>query len=144
MIIGLKNKAFHTLLDIRFRVYNYGFGFRYEFPKHKVKKLIITEELTEFAMTDAMTAWWIPGDYDIQEYEYTKSRLSEIRMFDSGHMQNVAQSRFSPTGVQTSLMLKTDDGIYINIHEAALVDFPAMHLNLDDTNYVFTSWLTHV
>lgn len=142
MIIGLKNKAFHTLLDIRFRVYNDGIGFRYEFPEQKVKKLIITEELTEFAMTDDMMAWWIPGDYDTQEYEYTKSRLSEIRMSDSGHMQNVAQSRFSPTGVQTSLMLKTDDGIYINIHEAALVDFPAMHLNLDDTNYVFTSWLT--
>ncbi len=142
MSVRLNNKKSNALLDIRFRVYNDGIGFRYEFPKQRFKRLTITDELTEFAMTGDMTAWWIPGDYDTQEYEYTKSRLSEIRKFDSGHMQNVAQSGFSPTGVQTSLMLKTDEGIYINIHEAALVDFPAMHLNLDDGKYVFTSWLT--
>lgn len=136
MLIHLKNKEANTLINIRFRVYNDGVGFRYEFPVQKAKKLIIADELSEFAMSGDMTAWWIPGDYDTQEYEYTKSRLSEIRMFDNGHMQNVAQTGFSSTGVQTSLMLKTDDGIYLNIHEAALVDFPAMHLNLDDTNFV--------
>lgn len=142
MTVNLRNGKTKSKMDIEFRVYDDGIGFRYIFPKQSRRHLTITDELTEFAMTGDMTAWWIPGDYDTQEYEYTRSRLSEIRGLNSGHMENVAQQAFSPTGVQTSLMLKTDNGIYLNIHEAALVDFPAMHLDLDDTNFVFKSWLT--
>lgn len=131
-------------MDIEFRAYDDGMGFRYLFPASDGKELTVTDELTQFAMPGDMTAWWIPGDYDTQEYEYTKSRLSEIRMHNStdDKLGNVSQTSFSPTGVQTSLMLKTDDGTYLNIHEAALVDFPAMHLDLDDKAMVFTSWLT--
>ena len=142
MTVSLSNREANTKLNIEFRVYDDGVGLRYLFPKQRHKKLTVIDELTQFSMGSDMTAWWIPGDYDTQEYEYTRSRLSEIRKLNAGHMENVAQQRFSPTGVQTSLMLKTDDGIYVNIHEAALIDFPAMHLNLDDTNFVFSSWLT--
>lgn len=142
MTVSLTNRLSNTKMNIEFRVYDDGVGLRYVFPKQRYKKLTVTDELTQFSMGGDMTAWWIPGDYDTQEYEYTRSRLSEIRNINDGHMGNVAQQRFSPTGVQTSLMLKTDDGIYVNIHEAALIDFPAMHLNLDDTNFVFSSWLT--
>ncbi len=130
-------------MDIEFRAYDDGVGFRYLFPSKDGEELVVTDECTQFAMPSDMMAWWIPGDYDTQEYEYVKSRLSEIHSYNSGDkMENVSQTSFSPTGVQTSLMLKTDDGIYLNIHEAALVDFPAMHLNLDDKNMVFTAWLT--
>ena len=142
MTVSLYNRNARTRLDIEFRVFVDGIGFRYIFPKQHLKNLTITDELTQFAMPGDMTAWWIPGDYDTQEYEYTRSRLSEIRGKNGVNTENVAQQTFSPTGVQTSLMLKTDDGLYVNIHEAALVDFPAMHLNLDDSNYTFTSWLT--
>lgn len=143
MIVSMSNPRHKTYLDVEFRVYDDGIGFRYVFPKQKRKELVITDELSQFAMPEDMTAWWIPGDYDTQEYEYTKSRLSEIRGYSMNHhVGNVSQQIFSPTGVQTSLMLKTDDGVYINIHEAALIDYPAMHLNLDDNNFVFTSWLT--
>lgn len=130
-------------MDIDFRVYDDGVGFRYRFPASDGDSLIVVDELTRFAMNGDMTAWWIPGDYDTQEYEYVKSRLSEIRGLSDGEkMSNVSQTSFSPTGVQTSLMLKSDDGLYINLHEAALVDYPAMHLNLNDTTMTFTSWLT--
>ena len=130
-------------MDIEFRVYDDGFGFRYIFPEQATKQFTVTGEDTQFAMTGDHTAWWIPGDYDTQEYEYVRSRLSEIR----GHagdafMSNVSAQRFSPTGVQTALMLKTDDGLYLNLHEAALVDFPAMHLDLNDSTMVFKSRLT--
>ncbi len=129
---------------VRFRVYDDGVGFRYEFPAQKnLNYFVIREELTEFAMTGDHTAWWIGGDYDTQEYEYTRSRLSEIRsLFRNAITPNSSQTQFSDTGVQTSLQLKTDDGLYINLHEAALVDYPCMHLNLDDSRMVFTSWLT--
>ncbi|MEG0700344.1 MAG: glycoside hydrolase family 97 protein, partial [Muribaculaceae bacterium] len=104
---------------------------------------VIKDERTEFAMTGDHTATWIPGDYDTQEYDYTVSRLSKIReLLPSAVSDNASQTVFSPTGVQTALMLKTDDGIYMNLHEAALVDYACMHLNLDDKNMVFTSWLT--
>ncbi len=130
-------------MDIDFRAYNDGIGFRYRFPVSDGKKLIVTDELTQFAMPSDMMAWWIPGDYDTQEYEYVKSRLSEIRSYNSSEkLGNVSQTSFSPTGVQTSLMLKGDNGLYVNLHEAALIDFPVMHLNLDDSTMVFTSWLT--
>ena len=89
------------------------------------------------------TAYWIPGDYDTQEYDYTVSRLSEIRgLFSKAYTENSSQTAFSPTGVQTALMMKTDDGLYINLHEAALIDYACMHLNLDDKNMIFESWLT--
>lgn len=130
---------------IRFRVYNDGLGFRYEWPEQKdFNYFVIKEERTEFAMTGDHTAYWIPGDYDTQEYDYTVDRLSEIRK-DMPKVLNPSNSSttvFSPTGVQTSIQLKTDDGVYLNIHEAACVNFATMHLNLDDKNFVFTSWLT--
>ncbi len=132
-----------VLMGVEFRAYNDGLAFRYVFPEQKTKQFVITDEMSQFAMTDDHIAWWIPGDYDTQEYEYVKSRLSEIRAKNTDDkLGNVSQTGFSPTGVQTSLMLKTADSIYLNIHEAALIDFPAMHLNLNDTTMVFTSWLT--
>lgn len=130
-------------MDVEFRVFDDGAAFRYIFPEQATKTLRIKEEMTQMAMGGDYTAWWIPGDYDTQEYEYYKSKLSEIRSYsDESKIENVAQTAFSPTGVQTSLMLKTPSGKYVNLHEAALVDYPAMHLNLDDSTMVFTSWLT--
>lgn len=130
-------------MDIEFRAYNDGFGFRYIFPEQAAKAFVIADEATQIAMAGDHTAWWIPGDYDTQEYEYTTSRLSEIRAHaDDNFMDNASQQRFSPTGVQTALMLKTNDGLYLNLHEAALVDFPAMSLELNDTTMTFKSHLT--
>lgn len=131
-------------LVIRFRLFNDGLGFRYEFPQQKnLNYFVIKEELTEFAMAGDHTAFWLPGDYDTQEYDYTTSRLSEIRgLMSKAITPNSSQTPFSPTGVQTSLMMKTDDGLYINLHEAALIDYSCMHLNLDDEKLVFRSWLT--
>ena len=144
LLVQLVQKSTERYMNIRFRVYNEGVGLRYEFPqKGKLNYFTVKEECTEIAMTGNHTAWWIPGDYDTQEYEYTKSRLSEIRgLFKKAVTDNISQKTFSPTGVQTSLMLKTDDGLYLNLHEAALVNYPAMNLNLDDKNMVFKSWLT--
>lgn len=129
---------------IRFRLFNDGLGFRYEFPEQpNMNYLVIKEEHTQFAMAGDHTAFWIPGDYDTQEYDYTESKLSEIRGLMKGAITpNASQTPFSPTGVQTSLMMKSADGLYINIHEAALVDYACMHLNLDDKNMVFESFLT--
>ncbi len=129
---------------IRFRLFNDGLGFRYEFPQQQnLNYFIIKEEHTQFAMAGDHTAFWIPGDYDTQEYDYTTSRLSEIRgKMKEAVTPNSSQYVFSPTGVQTALMMKTDDGLYINLHEAALVDYACMSLNLDDKNMVFESWLT--
>lgn len=131
-------------MTLRFRVYNDGIGLRYEFPQQpNFTYFVIKEELTEFAMTGDHTAYWIPGDYDTQEYDYNVSRLSEIRgLMQDAITPNASQTQFSPTGVQTSLQLKTDNGLYINIHEAALIDYACMHLDLDDKNMVFRSWLT--
>ena len=129
---------------IRFRVYNDGMGFRYEFPQqNELNYFIVSRERTQFAMAGDHTAYWIPGDYDTQEYESVISKLSEIRgKMKEAVTENSSQTPFSPTGVQTSLQLKTNDGLYINLHEAALINYPAMHLNLDDKNFVFESWLT--
>jgi glucan 1,4-alpha-glucosidase len=129
---------------IRFRLFNGGLGFRYEFPTQKnLVYFTIKEERTQFAMTGDHTAFWIPGDYDTQEYDYTTSKLSEIRgLFKGAFTGNASQTSFSTTGVQTALMMKTADGLYINLHEAALINYGAMHLNLDDKNMVFESWLT--
>ena len=129
---------------IRFRVYDDGMGLRYEFPQQEeLNYFVIKEEHTQFAMAGDHKAFWIPGDYDTQEYETVESKLSEIRgLMKSAITPNSSQTTFSPTGVQTSLQMKTDDGLYINIHEAACVNYATMHLNLDDKNMVFESWLT--
>lgn len=130
---------------VRFRLYDDGVGFRYEWPaQDNFTYFTIKEERTEFAMTGDHTAYWIPGDYDTQEYDYTISRLSEVRekMPAVKFSYNVSSTVFSDTGVQTSLQLKTDDGIYLNIHEAACVDYSTMHLNLNEKRMVLTSWLT--
>lgn len=129
---------------IRFRLFNDGLAFRYEFPAQKnLLHFVIKEEHTQFAMTGDHTAYWISGDYDTQEYDYTTCKLSEIRSkMKDARSSNASQTEFSPTGVQTSLMLKTGDGIYINLHEAALIDYSCMHLNLDEKNLVLESWLT--
>jgi alpha-glucosidase len=144
MLVEMKQTATDRLMNIRFRVYDDGMGFRYEFPQQKnLVYFVVKEERSQFAMTGDHTAWWIAGDYDTQEYDYTESRLSEIRKLMKGAISdNASQTQFSPTGVQTSLQMKTDDGLYINLHEAALVDYSCMHLNLDDKNMVFESWLT--
>lgn len=144
MIVSLTQKDTERIMILRFRLFDDGLGFRYEFPEQKkLTYFAVKEELTQFAMTDDHTAWWIPGDYDTQEYDYTKSQLSEIRhLQESARTDNLSQTGFSNTGVQTSLQLKTSDGIYINLHEAALINYACMHLNLDDKNFVFQSWLT--
>ena len=144
LTVTLDQPANERSLRIRFRLFNDGLGFRYEFPQQPhLNYFVIKEERTQFAMTGDHTAYWIPGDYDTQEYDYTISRLSEIRsLFPKAYTENSSQTAFSPTGVQTALMMKTDDGLYINLHEAALVDYACMHLNLDDRNFVFESWLT--
>ena len=144
LLVQLKQDKTNRLMNIRFRVYNEGVGFRYEFPTQKeLTYFVIAEENTQFAMTGDHTAWWIPGDYDTQEYDYNESKLSEIRgLMKQSITDNVSQFVFSPTGVQTALMMKTKDGLYINLHEAALVDYSLMNLNLDDKNFIFQSWLT--
>ena len=142
--VTLNQKETERQIVIRFRLFDDGLGFRYEFPSQKnLTYFVIKEERTQFAMTGDHTAFWIPGDYDTQEYDYTTSKLSEIRgLSEKATTANVSQKSFSTTGVQTSLMLKTADNLYINLHEAALINYSCMHLNLDDKNMVFESWLT--
>jgi len=144
MAVSLRQTSSDRYMTVRFRLFNDGLGFRYEFPSSgALNYFLIHKELTEFAMTGDHTAWWIPGDYDTQEYDYTRSRLSEIRgLMDGSITDNLSQTSFSPTGVQTALQMKTADGLYINIHEAALVNYPAMHLELDDSTMVFSAHLT--
>ena len=144
LVVTLDQKAQDRNIIVRFRLFDDGLGFRYEFPLQKnLNYFVIKEERTQFAMTGDHTAFWIPGDYDTQEYDYTESKLSEIRgLMDGAITENSSQTQFSPTGVQTSLQMKTADGLYINLHEAALVDYSCMHLNLDDKNFIFESWLT--
>ena len=144
LAVTLDQKAQDRKMLIRFRLYDDGLGFRYEFPQQKnLNYFVIKEEHSQFAMTGDHTAFWIPGDYDTQEYDYTRSKLSEIRgLMKTAVTPNASQTPFSPTGVQTALQMKTGDGLYINLHEAALVDYSCMHLNLDDKNFVFESWLT--
>lgn len=144
LLVELRQVSTDRLMNIRFRVYDEGVGFRYEFPQQKnLVYFVIKDEHTRFAMAGDHTAWWIPGDYDTQEYDYVESKLSEVRsLMDAAITGNASQTQFSPTGVQTSLQMKTDEGLYINLHEAALIDYSCMHLNLDDRNFVFESWLT--
>lgn len=144
LALTLKQNETERQIIIRFRLFNDGLGFRYEFPEQKnLTYFVLKEERTEFAMTGDHTAFWIPGDYDTQEYDFTESKLSEIRkLFSSAVTGNASQKQFSDTGVQTSLMMKSADGIYINIHEAALINYSCMHLNLDDATFIFQSHLT--
>ncbi|MCD8184727.1 MAG: glycoside hydrolase family 97 protein [Bacteroides sp.] len=144
LAVTLNQKAQDRNIIIHFCLFDDGLGFRYEFPLQKnLNYFVIKEEHTQFAMAGDHTAFWIPGDYDTQEYDYTESKLSEIRGLMQGAItENASQTQFSPTGVQTSLQMKTADGLYINLHEAALVDYSCMHLNLDDKNMIFESWLT--
>lgn len=144
LAVSLQQTKTNRQVVIRFRLFDDGLGFRYEFPTQKnLIYFTIKEERTQFAMTGDHTAFWIPGDYDTQEYDYTISKLSEIRgLFKGAVTGNASQTSFSPTGVQTALLLKTADGLYINLHEAALINYACMHLNLDDKKMVFESWLT--
>ena len=144
LLVTLRQEAHNRNIQIRFRLFDDGLGFRYEFPlQQNLNYFVIKEEHTQFAMAGDHTAFWIPGDYDTQEYDYTESKLTEIRgLMDGAITENSSHTQFSPTGVQTSLQMKTADGLYINLHEAALLDYACMHLNLDDKNLIFESWLT--
>ena len=144
MVVTFRQGAADRYIQVCFRLFNDGLGFRYIFPQQRnLNYFVIEEELTEFAMPGDITAYWIPGDYDTQEYEYHRSRLSEIRgLMQQAITPNSSQTPFSATGVQTSLQMKSDDGLYINLHEAALVDYSCMHLDLDDKKMVFRSHLT--
>ncbi|TBN00894.1 glycoside hydrolase family 97 protein [Hyunsoonleella flava] len=144
LAISLKQKETDRLMLIRFRLFDEGLGFRYEFPQQdNLVYFMIKEEKSQFAMTGDHTTFWIPGDYDTQEYDYTKSKLSEINeKFDDAVTGNASQEQFSKTGVQTALMMKTDSGLYINLHEAALINYSCMSLDLDEETMVFESHLT--
>ena len=144
MLITLKQPERDRSIQIQFRLYDDGLGFRYIFPQQpNLNYFVIEEEMTEFAVTGDITAYWISGDYDTQEYEYTRSKLSEIRDLNEGTRKpNLSQTAFSQTGVQTPLLLKTNNGLWMNIHEAALINYSCMHLDLDDKSFVFRSHLT--
>lgn len=144
LLVKLEQKETNRKLNIRFRLFDDGLGFRYEFSEQEnLVYFVIQEELTQFAMSGDHTAFWIPGDYDTQEFDYTESKLSEIRgLFDEAYTENTSQTPFSKTGVQTALMMKTAAGLYLNLHEAALLDYPAMNLDLDDQNMIFQAHLT--
>ncbi len=144
MAVQLNQKNTDRQMIIRFRLFDDGLGFRYEFPEQKnFTYFVIKEERTQFALTGDHTTWWIAGDYDTQEYDYTESKLSEIPgLYFSSMQSNASQTPMPVPGVQTALMMKSKDGIYINLHEAALIDFPAMSLALDAKNYILESHLT--
>ena len=144
LAVVMRQDSTNRQMIIRFRLFNDGMGFRYEFPEQsELTHFVIKEEHTQFAMTGDHTAFWVAGDYDTQEYDYTTSRLSEIRqMMKQAVTPNASQTPFSETGVQTALMLKTEDGLYINLHEAALKEYSCMHLQLDEDHMIFESHLT--
>ena len=144
LLVNLVQTSSEKKMSIRFRLYDDGLGFRYEFPYQKnLSYFVIKEEMTQFALAGDHTAWWLPGDYDTQEYNFTESRLSEIsKKMPQAICGNDSQTPFSTNGVQTSLQMRTDSGLYINIHEAALLEYPCMHLELDPKTMTFTSHLT--
>ena len=144
MALTLNQAEANRHIVIRFRLFNDGLGFRYEFPTQpNLNYMVVKEEHTQFALTGDHTAFWIAGDYDTQEYDYTESKLSEIRnLMDGAITGNASQTQASETTVQTALMMKAAKGLYINLHEAALIDYSCMHLELDDENFVFESHLT--
>lgn len=144
LAVTLNQASTERQMIIRFRLFDDGLGFRYEFPQQKnLIYFVVKQERSQFAMAGDHTALWIPGDYDTQEYDYTTSKLSEIRgLMQKAITPNCSQTPFSPTGVQTALMMKTNDGLYLNLHEAALINYSCMHLELDDKNMIFESRLT--
>ena len=144
LFVSLRQPLQQRGLNLRFRLYNDGLGFRYEFPLSKnLNYFTIKEEHSQFAMATDNKAWWIPGDFDTQEYNYTESKLSEIPALQPhAYDKNASQALAGPTCVQTSLQMKSPDGLYINLHEAALVDYSCMHLNLDPATLTFESLLT--
>jgi len=144
LLVKLRQTESGRLMNIRFRLFDDGLGFRYEFPDSQpLVYFVIKEELTEFAMAGDHYCWWIPGDYDTQEYQYGECRLSEISSrFKEQVCGNSSQTFFSTSGVQTSLQMKTDGGLYINIHEAALVNYPCMSLLVDGRKHSLRAWLT--
>ncbi len=145
MLVELKQEKTGWLLNIRFRLFDDGLGFRYEFPvQGNLRNFTLVEELTEFCLAGDHKAFWIPADYDTNEFPITTSKLSEVAgLIDKVREEPLAaKAPTSGLAVQTPLMLKSDDGLYINIHEAALVNYPAMCLNLDDKNFVMSSHLT--
>ena len=144
LLVNLVQTGTDRKMSIRFRLYDDGLGFRYEFPYQKnLSYFVIKEELTQFALNGDHTAWWLPGDYDTQEYNFTESRLSEIALkMPQSICGNDSQTPYSVNGVQTSLQMRTDSGLYINIHEAGLLDYPCMHLELDPKTFTFVSHLT--
>lgn len=144
LAVTLTQSASERKMIVRFRLFDDGLGFRYEFPQQKnLTYFVIGEERTQFALAGDHKTFWIPGDYDTQEYDFNTSKLSEVRsLMTNAITPNASQTTFSPTGVQTPLMMKSADGLYINIHEAALINYACMHLNLDDKNMVLQSWLT--
>lgn len=145
MLVSLRQKKTGWELKIRFRLFNDGLGFRYEFPvQEHLRHLELKEELTAFQLTGDHKAFWLPADYDTNEYPTTVSRLSEVASLRAEVLKNslAAQSPSKELAVQTPLMLKTEDGLYINIHEAALVNYPAMCLNLDPKTYRMSAHLT--
>ncbi len=144
LLVKLQQKATKRQMNIRFRLFDDGLGFRYEFPdQSNLSYLVVKSENTEFAMPSDEMAYWIPGDYDTEEYSFTTSKLSQIRgLYEGARNDNASQTGFSNTGVQTPLMMKYNNGLYVNIHEAALIDFPAINLELNDKNFVFKTHLT--
>jgi len=144
LAVTLDQKSTQRTIIIRFRLFNDGLGFRYEFPEQKnLNYFIIKEEKTQFALAGDHKTFWLPGDYDTQEYSTVTSDLSEIRgKMKAAVTPNSSQTTFSDTGVQTPLMMKSKDGLYINIHEAALIDYSCLSLELDDKNFILESVLT--
>ena len=144
LAVTLTQQETERVMLIRFRLFDDGLGFRYEFPQQKKNlNMVIAEEHTQFALAGDHIAYWIPGDYDTQEYNYTISRLSQIRELSKKAVDwNLSQTLISPTAVQMPLLMKTDDGLYIHLHEAALLNYSCMSLDLDEKNLVFNSWLT--
>lgn len=144
LFVQLKQTKNNRFLNIRFRLFDDGLGFRYEFPDQKnLTYFVVAEELTEFAMTGNHTAWWVAGDYDTQEYNYQTTKLSEIRgRMKRAISENASSTPIGPTTVQTALQMRTDDGLYLNIHEAACTDYPTMHLTYQENNNTFVSHLT--
>jgi len=145
LLVTLAQKSVKDrFIRIRFRLFNDGLGFRYEFPAQtNLNYFIIKEEKTQFALAGDHKAFWLPGDFDTQEYSTMTSKLSEVRgKMKEAVTPNASQTTFSPTGLQTPLMMKSDNGLYVNIHEAALLDYSTMSLNLDDQNMILESFLT--
>ncbi|MEL6304775.1 MAG: glycoside hydrolase family 97 protein [Bacteroidota bacterium] len=144
LLVELRQKSTERLMNLRFRLFDDGLGFRYEFPQQpNLIYFVIKEEKSQFALTGDHKTFWVPGDYDTQEYNYTTSKLSEIpSLMDKAITPNVSQTPFSKSGVQTALMMKAADGTYINIHEAALIEYPCMHLEVDTDSFVLESHLT--